>query len=229
MKDFKADVTHQEDLPIPHSEVEEFMDEERPTRDLSFLEDLAQTYGIPTMGGMTAGYGLGEAATKGLQETGLIDAIGTSGEMSLLVAPILAGGIAGGAIGFNRDENKTDEYIQKRRKWERAQGLERSREDFSRELENYDFVVVRDHMLGDGEPLERNGEVAAALYNEAQGPNNTQFFEKIGRRFPDIDYQLSLFQDDEPVREFYAGDNLVDTQEPFNGEIEGTVSVEDYV
>lgn len=148
----------------------------------------------------------------------------------------MAGAAAGSYIGLKRHRNEMDEQREERRKWSSAQDMERTGEDFSRELEDQDFVVVRDYLLGGAEPLERTGETAAALYREALGLDCTQYFQDVGPGFPDVDYQLSLFEDGEPVRSFYIGEDLVDRQSYsetgieslFDEDMDGAVSLEEY-
>ncbi len=231
MDDFRKSVTYEDELPTPHSELEEFMDEERPSRERGLFEDLALGYGSHVGGGMVAGFGL----TEGLEHFGLMEAMGTNDQMTVLLGPPLVGAAVGSYVGLKNHREEMEEHREEVSNWKKAQSLERTGEDFSTKLENQDFVVVRDYLLGEGEPLERTGETAAALYREALGLECVQYFEEVDRRFPDVDYQLSLFEEGEPVRSFYVGEALVD-EDSYSGteveslfeDAEGAVSLDDY-
>lgn len=234
MDSFRKSVAYEDDLPTPHTELEGFIDEERPSRDRSLFSDLALRYGSHVAGGMGVSLGL----VKGLEELGLLESMATNDQMTLLLGPPMVGAAAGGYISLKKHEDEIEEHREERRKWKKAQDLERTGEDFSGELEDQDFVVVRDYLLGEGEPLERRGEAAAALYREASGLQDAQYFEDVGRIFPEVDYQLSLFQDGEPLRSFYLGEGLVDEgEESYSGaeinsligeNLDSAVSLEDY-
>lgn len=231
MDDFRKSVTYEDDLPTPHSELEGLIDEERPSRDRGLFEDLALRYGSHVGGGMVAGFGL----TEGLEHFGMLEVMGANDQMTLLLGPPLAGAAAGSYLGLKRHRDEMEEHREEVSNWRKAQDLERRGEDFSAELEDQDFVVVCDYLLGEGEPLERTGETASALYREALGLDCVQYFEEVGRMFPDVDYQLSLFEDGEPVRSFYVGEGLVDQDsysgtemEPLFEDAEGAVSLEEY-
>jgi hypothetical protein len=231
MDDFRKSVTYEEGLPTSHEELKGFMDEERPSRDQSLFEDLALRYGSHVGGGMVAGFGL----TEGLEHFDVWEALGANDQMALLLGPPLAGAALGSYVGLKNHRDEMRKHRDEVSNWKKAQGLERRGEDFSADLEDRDFVVVRDYLLGDGEPLERTGETASALYREALGLDCVQYFEDVGGMFPDVDYQLSLFEDGEPVRSFYVGEGLVDEGAYSGTEVEslfedaeGAVSLEDY-
>lgn len=215
MEDFRKSVTYEEDLPRPHSELQPFLDEENPSGDRSLFADLAIKYGSHVAGGMGLGLGL----TEGLEQLGMWEAMGTGDQMTLLLGPPVAGAVAGGYWAFSRHQDEIEEM----RKWREAQNLERTEKDFSRDLADQDLVVVRDYLLGEGEPIERTGEAAAALYNEASGLRDAQYVNDGFRRFPEVDYQLSFFEEDEPLRTFYVGEGLLDQSESsYGGEDAGS-------
>jgi len=232
MEDFRKSITYDGELPRPHSELAEYVDSERPSRDGSF-GSLAKRYSGFVGGGLATGFG----ATEGLEHFDLLEALGANDQMALLLGPPVVGATVGAYVSIKMHEEERQEYIEELGKWRRAKDMERSGEDFSRELEGHDFVVVRDYLLGDGEPVERTGEVASALYTEASGLHDTQYFEEVAP-FPEVDYQVSLFSDGEPLRSFYMGEGLSDEirrseseQEIaplFEENMEGTVSLDEY-
>jgi len=205
MDDFKNSVTYEDDLPRPHRELEPFVDEERPSNNRSLLGDLVVRYGSHSGGGMMAGFAL----NKGLQHFDMFEVLGLGDQTSLLLAPI-AGAAAGTYVAVKKHQGSVDENI----KWREAQRLEETVDDFSDEFADQDFVIVRDYILGEGEPIERTGEVASALYDEVRGLEDTQLLEENPRGFPEIDYQLSLFDEGEPLRSFYVGEDLVEGSYP---------------
>jgi len=206
MDDFKNSVTYEDDLPRPHRELEPFVDEERPSSDRSLLSDLAIRFGS----GFAGGIGTGFALNKGLKHYEVLEDAGLSDQTPLLMLTPVLGAVAGGYVAFKIHESK----IEEKKKWREAQSLEKTVEDFSNELNQQDFVVVRDYILGDGEPIERSGQTASALYDEVRGLEDTQLLEENPRGFPEIDYQLSLFDEGEPLRSFYVGEDLVEGSYP---------------
>ena len=219
MDDFPESVIYEGDLPRPHSELEEFVGEDRPSSDRSLFADLAIKYGSHVAGGMSLGFGLAE----GLEQLGMLEAMGASDQMTLLLGPPLAGATVGSYLSFNKYQDELEE----KNKWRKAQDLERTVQDFSWDLEDHDFVVVRDYLLGEGEPIERTGEAASALYNEVSGLEDVQYVQEDPRGFPEVDYQLSLFEDGEPLRTFYVGEDLVEEVEGSYPEAAGDSFVEE--
>ncbi|AOV95325.1 hypothetical protein AQV86_05405 [Nanohaloarchaea archaeon SG9] len=230
MEDFRKSIVYDGELPRPHSELADYLESEKPSREGSF-SDLARKYLTFVGGGLATGLG----ATEGLENFGLLEMLGSNDQMALLLGPPLAGATAGAYASIKMHEDERQEYIKDIGRWRRARDMERSREDFSRDLENLDFVVVRDYLTGDGEPIERTGEVASALYKEAEGLHDTQYFEEV-MPFPEIDYQVSLFSEGQPLRSFYMGKGLSESirdshseMDPvFEQNMDGAVSLEEY-
>ncbi|PSH00573.1 MAG: hypothetical protein BRC30_02820 [Nanohaloarchaea archaeon SW_7_46_7] len=230
MEDFRKSVVYDGELPRPHSELADYLESEKPSRDGSF-SDLAKRYLAFVGGGLATGLG----ATEGLEHFNLLELLGSNDQMALLFGPPLAGATVGAYASIKMHEDERQEYIEDLGRWRRARDMEESREDFSRDLESLDFVVVRDYLTGDGEPIERTGEVASALYKEVEGLHDTQYFEDV-TPFPEIDYQVSLFSDGQPLRSFYMGEGLSESIRDSHSEIDsvfdqnmdGAVSLEDY-
>ena len=202
MDDFKESVIYEGDLPRPHRELEPYIDEERPSGDRGMLADIAVNFGSHFAGGSGAGFAL----NQGAKYFEVLEAIGVGDQTPLLMATPVVGAVAGGYVAFGKHKDK----IEENRKWREAQKLERTSEDFSHDLAEHDFVVVRDYILDEGDPIERPGLTASALYDEVRGLEDIQFIEEIERGFPAVDYQLSLFSEGDPLRTFYVGEDIVD-------------------
>lgn len=200
MEDFKSAVTYEGELPLSHEEVLDYIEDEDYSEDTEIALD-ALTY---VGGGSATGMGI----AYGLQESGLLDYAGMIDPAAVILGLPITGAINGAYLTVKLDGEK-------RKKRHRVKNIEETEKDFEQDLRDEEYVLVRDHLLGDGEPLERTGDVAAELYDEATGLYETQFIEEVEREFSGIDYQLSLVKENEVIRSFCTGKDIVEDAKEF--------------